>query len=577
MKTNINLPNVWGQGGLFAFSGLEGECSYFNSLCATLMTDCLGMEFRNLSDREKRAYFTIKLKNVYNIYYQCVTSDMICAEIAEKDGSRYDLEILFVNQNTILLKSKSRVDARLVFDYDVVTDEVDGVQVYKSGKDVFGLSKKIVDDTVLISVSYGDNVVCNAKAAFDTDTDALIESRVKFYESLPKPVCKSVDEERLYYKSFSILRSTIYSPEGKIDYCSATPDRFPHRAIWLWDTAYLITGLKYMSYDIAKQAVFAILQCSCEDGFLPHMTSPVFQSNITQPPVLAWAALHLYEFGNDKQFLVDAYDRLAKYVEWDLKNRDINGNGLPEWVVSDDPFCRCDESGMDNTPRFDEVDEMDCIDFSAFLANDMRCLSKIAKIIGKDKESAIWEERFNTIKEKINTILWDEEDGFYYDRKLSDGQFHKIKAVSSFIPLFAGVCDKEKAAKLVEHLQNPNEFNTAFPIPTVSADDKTYHTRDMFRGTVWLNFNYLIELGLREYGFEKEAAELRQKTVDTLNHWYINDGVIYEFYDSMNEFSPSRLSRKGTPLQPYMPEFRLQSVRDFSWGACAVINFLQNK
>jgi neutral trehalase len=307
------------------------------------------------------------------------------------------------------------------------------------------------------------------------------------------------------------------------------------------------------------------------------MTSPVYQSKITQPPVLAWAALHLYEFGHDKQFLIDAYDRLAKYVEWDLKNRDINGNGLPEWVVTDDPFCRCDESGMDNTPRFDDVDEMDCIDFAAFLANDMRCLSKIAKIIGKDAESALWEERFNTIKEKINTILWDEEDGFYYDRKLCDGKFHKIKSVASFIPLFAGVCDKEQAAKLVEHLNNPNEFNTAFPIPTISADDKTYHTRDMFRGTVWLNFNYLVELGLREYGFDKEAAELRKKTVDTLKHWYINDGVVYEFYDSMNEFSPSRLSRKGTPLQPYMPEVRLQSVRDFSWGACAVINFLQNK
>lgn len=576
MKTNINLPNVWGQGELFAFSGLEGECSFFNSLCGTLMADCVGIEFRNLSEKEKRAYFVLKLKNVYNIYYKCITSDMICAEIADRDGTSYDLEILFVNQNTILLKSKNSVDARLLFDYDFDTEEIDGVKVYKGGKDVFGLAKRLVDDKVLISVSYGDNVVCNANAAFDTDTEALIASRIKFYENLPRPAFKDADEERLYYKCYSILRSTIYSPEGKIDYCSLTPDRFPHRAIWLWDTAYLITGLKYMDYDIAKQAVFAILQCSCEDGFLPHMTSPIYQSKITQPPVLAWAALHLYEFGKDKQFLVDAYDRLAKYVEWDLKNRDINGNGLPEWVVSDDPFCRCDESGMDNTPRFDDVDEMDCIDFAAFLANDMRCLSKIAKIIGKDEESALWEERFNTIKEKINTILWDEEDGFYYDRKLSDGQFHKIKSVSSFIPLFAGVCDKEKAAKLVEHLLNPNEFNTAFPIPTVSADDKTYHTRDMFRGTVWLNFNYLIELGLREYGFEKEAAELRQKTVDTLKHWYVNDGVIYEFYDSMNEFSPSRLSRKGTPLQPYMPEIRYQSVRDFSWGACAVINFLQN-
>ena len=88
MKTNINLPNVWGQGELFAFSGLEGECSFFNSLCGTLMADCVGIEFRNLSEKEKRAYFVLKLKNVYNIYYKCITSDMICAETFKEQKQR---------------------------------------------------------------------------------------------------------------------------------------------------------------------------------------------------------------------------------------------------------------------------------------------------------------------------------------------------------------------------------------------------------------------------------------------------------------------------------------------------------
>ena len=81
MNKKINLPDVWSQGQIFAFCGLEGECSYYDSLCGTLMADCLGIQFRNLSERDKRAYFIVKLKNVFNIYYKCVTSDMICAEI----------------------------------------------------------------------------------------------------------------------------------------------------------------------------------------------------------------------------------------------------------------------------------------------------------------------------------------------------------------------------------------------------------------------------------------------------------------------------------------------------------------
>ena len=574
MNKEIHMPNIWGQGAIFAYCGLEGECSYYNSLCATLMGDCLGMQFRNLAGKDDRAYFIVKLRDTFNIYYKCIITDTILADIEGENGDIYQLTILFVNQNTILLKGNKKVDARLTFDYDVKVTSKNGATLYEGNGNKFALAKRIEGNNILISVSYGEGCAENAVSALSTNYGKLINSRIDFYKNLPRPEFKDIQEEQLYYKCFSILRSTIYSPEGKIDFCSLTPDRFPHRKIWLWDTAYIITGLKYMSCDIAKQAVLAILQFCHDDGFLPHMSTPDWQSTVTQPPVLAWAALHLYKFDKDKEFLEATYDRLSAYIKWDIEHRDINGNGLPEWRVGPDPFCRCGESGLDNTPRFDEVDEMDCIDFASFIANDMRCLSEIAEIIGKTEESKIWKEKFETIKEKINTILWDDEDGFYYDRKLSDGQFHKVKSVASFVPLFAGICDNEKAEKLVEHLNNPHEFATAFPIPTVSADDKTYPTRDMFRGTVWLNFNYLVELGLTEYGYQKEAKELRRKTVETIRHWYLNDGVVYEFYDSMNELSPCRLARKGPALHPYMPELRLQSVRDFSWGACAVIEFL---
>ena len=574
MNYEINLPDVWGQGQIFAFSGLEGECRYGENLCGTLMADCLGIEFRNLSDKENRVFFVVSLKNIYNIYYKCVTSDMIIADVKDNSGDVYGLNILFVNQNTIVLKSKKPLDANLFFDHSVITEEKENITLYRTGEDIFAVAKRCANENILVAVSCGNNAETCALEALDADCDAIIESRTLFYENLPRPDFKDINEEKLYYKCYSVLRSTVYTPQGKMHHFSLTPDRFPHRAVWLWDSAFLITGFKHISYDIAKQAVLSVLECLRDDGLLPHMTTPTWQSNITQPPVLAWAALHLYHFGKDSGFLAEVYDRLERYIEWDMKNRDINGNGLLEWVVSDDPFCRCDESGMDNTPRFDGVDEMDCVDFSSFIANEMRCLSEIAGLIGKEEDSKIWAERYQNIKEKINAVLWDEEDGFYYDKKLSDGQFHKVKSVSSFIPLFAGLCDKEKAEKLVAHLKNPKEFGTAFPVPTVSADDKTYPTRDMFRGTVWPNFNYLIEIGLREYGYKKEAYKLRQKTVDTLKHWYLNDGVLYEFYDSVNEFSPSRLSRKGTPLSPYMPQIRYQAVRDFSWGACAVIEFL---
>ncbi len=575
MQKDIKLPNVWGQGELFGFCGLEGECDYYKNLLGTLMADCLGIKFRNLSHANDKVFFITEPSDVFNIYYKCVSSDMILADVADKNKETYSIEILFVNQNTIVLRSRADVDAKLIFGYDVETTTENGVTVYKGNGNIFGIAKKVCDNSITVAVSYCDDVSKKATDALSCDIDSLIKKRIDFYRGLPRPKSFSDEaEERLYYKCFSILRSTIYTPQGKINYHSLTPDRFPHRAVWLWDTAYIVAGMKHMSYDVAKEAVLAILQFSHDDGFLPHMTTPDWQSNITQPPVLSWAALELYKFGGDKDFLAKCYDKLAAYVNWDIDNRDKNGNGLPEWVVGDDPLCRCDESGLDNTPRFDDAEEMDCIDFAAFLANEMKCLSEIASILGKNKDASNWNDRYENMKAKVNEILWDEEDGFYYDRRLCDGKFHKIKTPASFLALFAGICDDEKATKLLKHFNDPNEFATAFPLPTVSADYKTYPTKDMFHGPVWLNFNYLISIGLENYGYCNEAKGLREKTVNEIKRWYLNDGVVYEFYDSTGELSPSRLSRKGTPLHPYFPEIRTQSVRDFTWGACDVIDFL---
>ncbi len=578
MNCNLKLPNIWGQGALFAYCGLEGECDYYKNLCGTLMADCLGIQFRNLKRSQDKAFLIMSPQNVFNIKYHCVSSDMIIADIIDKDQSVYPLEIVFINQNTIVMRSRNDCGAKLVFDYDVLSIEGNEATVYDGNGNLFAIAKRVIGDTVTVAVSCYDNVVDKSLTALNCELDEIINRRIKFYEELPRPPYFTDDaEERLYYKCYSVLRATIYTPQGKLGYHSLTPNRFPHRAIWLWDTAYLVAGMKYISYDIAKDAILAILQCRHENGFLPHMTTPNWQSSITQPPVLSWATLELYHYGKDKEFLAKCYDALSAYVTWDFENRDTNQNGLPEWVVGDDPLCRCDESGLDNTPRFDEAEVMDCIDFAAFLANDMRCLSKIADILGKSEDAEKWNDRYQNMKDKTNEILWDEDDKFYYDRRLCDNKFHKIKTPASFITLFARICDNDKAAGLVEHFNNANEFATAFPLPSVSADYETYSTKDMFHGPVWMNFNYLVSRGLDEYGYTEEAEVLRQKTINTIKRWYLNDGVLYEFYDSMDEISPSRLSRKGIPLYPYAPEIKYQSVRDFSWGACAIIDFMMQR
>jgi neutral trehalase len=146
----------------------------------------------------------------------------------------------------------------------------------------------------------------------------------------------------------------------------------------------------------------------------------------------------------------------------------------------------------------------------------------------------------------------------------------KVKAVSSFLPLFAGICDRAQAAALARHLSDPHSFATPLSIPTVAVDDPV-HSDDMWRGPVWINYNYMVICGLSEYGYKDLADEIKRKTIEAVDFWYAHDGVIYEFYDSENRVSPSRLSRKGASVQPHDLRMRIQSIRDYGWSSAVFV------
>ena len=562
----INYPKIWGQGSLFASSGLETNTTHTNSLVGTLLGDRIGVEFKT----ELRPSLSFKLFDVKDIVYSIITSDLIKAVVITKEKKAFQFVMTFYSENTVSIKACTNMKASIDFYKDAEMSVQDnGVIVYEGENEKYAIYQEEADGVVRMAFSYGKDADKDVIEAAKYDIDGDVEKKMSFYSQVPRPEFKDRDEEMLYYKCFSIMKSMVYSPEGRYNCFWTTPDRFPHKDCWLWDTAFHVVGLKYIDMKLAEDAVRAVLLAQHEDGYIPHQFSVDQDSHVTQPPVLSWAVYELYKTSKDTTLAEELFDKLAAYLKWDMNNRDDNKNGLLEWLLEDDINCRCGESGMDNTPRFDGEDKMDSIDFNAFFANDARCLSKLAGAIGRKEDEAYWGNVYKEMKEKINKYLWDEKEHFYFDRRL-DGTFSSCKSVASFLPLLAGVCDEEQAKYLVDHLDNPDEFGTEFPIATVSKDHRTYASMDMFRGTVWLNFNYLIAKGLEDYGYTDKANEIREKTIEMIKKWYLSDGVIYEFYDSRDKVAPRRLSRKGIALQPYLPDLRYQCVRDFSWGTCFV-------
>lgn len=371
------------------------------------------------------------------------------------------------------------------------------------------------------------------------------------------------------------MKANVYSPEGNFPCRWTTPDRVPHRKLWLWDSVFHAIGWSYIDPRLAEEAILAVMATQAESGFIPHMASYNSISKITQPPIIAWGILELYNRSKNIAFVKTCAAGVANFLKWILASRDINKNGLPEWKVTSDKNCRSDECGMDNSPRFDNAQIMDAIDFSSFYANDSRCLSKLFDILGDKINAEYWQNQYVETLAKINELLWSEEDGLYFDRQF-DGKLNKAATVSSFLPLFARVATPEQAKKLHTKITDPTRFWTEFPLPSIAIDDPTY-SGDMWRGGVWINYNFMIAKGLREYGYVETADELLNKTLSSLSDWYKKTGGLSEFYDTHNTVASANMPRKGVTQTVPDRRSHMHAIIDFGWTSALTMAMLYDK
>lgn len=542
----MKLHNKYGYGQLFCFSGLDGETSREDDFVAMMMDEPITLRF------EFNKAVTLKIPVGEKAVFNAVTGDML-------DGE--DFFVAFVNKYTIV--GKAPVKPFLITEGDHRVAMEGNTQKIRTNFAYFYITTEFKDGAYYFTFSYREK---NTDLYTQAMLDELKAKRLAYFAS--KPVCKDEKYEQLYYKCLSINKLNVYSPEGEIPCIWTTPDRIPHRFMWIWDSAF--HSMAFAEYDLetAKNCILSVLSVQEEDGFISHM-SGIYGgfSNIIQPQVLAWGAWNIYKKDGDKTFLAKCAPGLRKFLLWTMKNRDKNDNGLLEWLTEPEYFeCKCGESGLDNHPRFDFEVEMDAVDFSTYLCNDAKYLSWIFAELGDSENAAFFQSVHEKTKAQINALMWCEEDGLYYDR-LFDGKLTGVASPFSFLPMFAGLCSQEQADKMVKVLLDENRFWTELPIPTMPKNSPAYE-KDMWRGCSWLNINYFIILGLRKYGYMDVAAELRRRTLEAVNKWYMQTGNIFEFYDAEDEVNPFYLNRKG--VQPETPDYRVHvhAITDYNWSAC---------
>jgi neutral trehalase len=194
------------------------------------------------------------------------------------------------------------------------------------------------------------------------------------------------------------------------------------------------------------------------------------------------------------------------------------------------------ESGLDNSPMYDDAVfnertntfELDDVALSSYYAMDCEALAAMAESLGKKRAATAYRQEYQTIKGRINELLWDEAHGIYCNRHW-DGRLSQRWSPTSFFPLIAGIAPRDRAARMVEgHLLSESEFWGEYVLPSISRNDPAYPDNDYWRGRIWGPFNFLVAEGLRRYRFDQVAAELARKGIEMFMQNWRDDGGVYE-------------------------------------------------
>lgn len=512
----------WGRGQILAFSALDGPTATSRDLLARTVADGIDVVMPG----------KVQLRFPAPVGAAEVSSDWLIAETAAGQ-----IRAAMLDHRHLLVRGVVQV-----------TGSDPQVSVLQSG------------DITLIGAS--DGFIASLAGA---DVDAAIRSRRAWLDAALARLPAAVAARPVAAKVLSMMKGQVCSPEGVIPSRWTTPDRWPHRDAFLWDSAFHAVAWRHVDPAFALEQLGAMLHALSPEGFIPHRLAPSGGSEITQPPVLAWAAEQVLAMHADQAWLAWAYPRLGRFLDWMTATRTCEA-GLMAWRTSSMVTCRCDESGWDNSPRFDQSPSPLAIDLNAFMVRECQVMARFAAQLGRETEVRSWQERGVALAARIDDLLWDEGNGLYGDRTPGAARPRPLRSSAGFLPLVHGLVPEQRVARLAGLLDDPAAFGTAVPLPSVAAADQAglASVGDMWRGPVWINVNHQVVRGLQACGQADAAERLRQGTMAAVERWYERFGSIYEFYDPFDAVAPHALPRKG-PNDP--ASLYHQVIHDFGWSA----------
>jgi hypothetical protein len=239
------------------------------------------------------------------------------------------------------------------------------------------------------------------------------------------------------------------------------PDTWEYPWYAAWDLAFHTVELARTDPAFAKSQLILMLR---EWYMHPNGALPAYEFAFSDvnPPVHAWAAWRVYKITGerghrDTPFLESTFQKLLMNFTWWVNRKDSAGRNL-----FSGGFLGLDNIGVfDRSKSLGAGNSLEQADGTAWMASYCLIMLNMATELAlydpvyEDIASKFF-EHFVSITNAINTLcgsgLWDDQDGFYYDRiALADGGSVplKIRSIVGLLPMIAvSVAYSTKVGKL---------------------------------------------------------------------------------------------------------------------------------
>jgi glycogen debranching enzyme len=218
------------------------------------------------------------------------------------------------------------------------------------------------------------------------DAGAVIErsaQRWNAWFSVAPPVPERYQAQ--YYFAWWVMAINLIYPYFHPAREGMVPARVGYFGIWLWDAYFHALAYRHVDTELAKNQIRIMLDHQLANGMIPDVVHDdgivdysiaVVEAPVTKPPLLAWAALKVYEIDRDRAFLDEIFDPLMRVQSWWIEECDADDNGLFEYHH---PYS----SGLDDSPLWKQGLPLESPDLNAYLCLQYDLMAQIA-------ESSTW-------------------------------------------------------------------------------------------------------------------------------------------------------------------------------------------